>query len=95
MNTQSHSVAVNVIESAQISSNSVPLFYRREAVQNPSRVTLRPHMQTAVLAAGTRTWTEADTVERPKPHFRTSAPGIKAMLAANFLLLYICFTVKV
>lgn len=56
---------------------------------------LRPHMQRAVDAASTGAWNERDPTERRKPHFRTRPPGVKAMLAANFLLLYICFTVKV
>lgn len=67
----------------------------REAVSDPSRVMLRPHMQRAVEAAGTGAWAERDPAERPKPHFRTRPPGVKAMLAANLLLLYLCFTVKV
>lgn len=32
---------------------------------------------------------------RPKPHFRTSAPGIRTVLGANILLVWLVSTIKI
>ena len=32
---------------------------------------------------------------RPKPHFRTSAPGIRTVIGANILLVWLVSTIKI
>lgn len=61
------------------------------------RVVLRPHMAAALNAreAGPLKDSERDTAPRPKPRFRTHAPGFIEVASANVLLMWACATIKV
>ena len=67
----------------------------RDAVDQPSRVMLPPHMQKALAAARTGTWHEEDVAVRRKARFRMPTPGPKATIACNLLLFWILLTVRV
>ncbi len=56
-----------------------------------ARVTLTPWMNAALAADAA----EPDTALRPKPRFRTHAPGFVEVVAANVALMWACATIKV
>lgn len=52
--------------------------------------------QQAMLAAESRgALASKDVNYRPKPHFRTSAPGIRTVIGANILLVWLVCTVRI
>lgn len=52
--------------------------------------------QQAMLAAELRgALASKDVNYRPKPHFRTSAPGIRTVIGANILLVWLVCTVRI
>ena len=58
-------------------------------MEHPEKVVLLSRHQQALLAAcppGARNVVERQS--RPKPHFRTSAPGLKTVITANLLLVW-------
>lgn len=68
----------------------------REAVANPHRAVVLSMHQQAMLAAESRgALASKDVNYRPKPHFRTSAPGIRTVIGANILLVWLVCTVRI
>lgn len=61
------------------------------------RVWLQPHMMAALQAraAGPMKESDKDRAPRPKPRFRTHAPGFIEVVGANILLMWACATIKV
>ncbi len=52
--------------------------------------------QRAMLAGLARGALESENVNyRPKPHFRTGPPGIKTVIGANVLLVWLVCTVRI
>ena len=64
-------------------------------MEHPDKAVLLSRHQQALLAAyppGGRTFIERKS--RPKPHFRTSAPGIKTVITANLLLVWLVCSIQ-
>jgi hypothetical protein len=70
--------------------------WRRQAWEDPDgAVVLSRHQRAALRARARPALPPEDVRHRPRPHFRTHAPGIRTVLTANLLLVYLVCTVKV
>lgn len=61
---------------------------RAQQDEQATHVFLQAHMTSALQAK--RSGFQSDTAARPKPRFRTQAPGLGTLVAANLLLMWVC-----
>ena len=70
--------------------------WHRQAMEQPEvAVRLGVQQEAALLARGAGAHHTHNVHYRPKPHFRTSAPGIRTVLGANILLVWLVCTIKI
>ncbi|CAK0785272.1 hypothetical protein CVIRNUC_008478 [Coccomyxa viridis] len=67
-----------------------------QAMEQPEvAVRLGVQQEAALLARRAGAHHTHNVHYRPKPHFRTSAPGIRTVLGANILLVWLVCTIKI
>ena len=82
-------------------SKSLQSFWRpktcccRDAMRNIKVVVTSPRLQRLVEASKSGDLYSTDMPERPKPVFRTSAPGVGAVLASNLALIWVLMTARI
>ena len=67
----------------------------RDAMRNIKVVVTSPRLQRLVEASKSGDLYNSDIPERPKPVFRTSAPGVGTVLASNLALIWVLLTARV
>ena len=67
----------------------------RDAMRNIKVVVTSPRLQRLVEASKSGDLYCTDIPERPKPVFRTSAPGVGTVLASNLALIWVLMTARV
>ena len=68
----------------------------RDAMDCPERaVRLSMHQRAMLRAQSLPPLSAAEVHRRPRPHFRTHPPGIRTVIIANLLLVYLVCTIKV
>ncbi|DBB05473.1 hypothetical protein WJX77_004124 [Trebouxia sp. C0004] len=73
--------------------NKLP--YHRDAMRNIKVVVTSPRLQRLVEASKSGDLYSTEIPERPKPVFRTSAPGVGTVLASNLALIWVLMTARV
>lgn len=73
--------------------NKLP--YHRDAMRSIKTVVTSPRLQRLVEASKSGDLYTEELLERPKPVFRTSAPGVGTVLAANVALIWVLMTARV
>lgn len=64
-------------------------------MRNIKVVVTSPRLQRLVEASKSGDLYSTDMPERPKPVFRTSAPGVGAVLASNLALIWVLMTARI
>ena len=64
-------------------------------MRNIKVVVTSPPLQRIIEASKTGDLFTQDLVQRPKPTFRTSAPGVGTVLASNLALIWVLMTARV
>ena len=85
----SHSVSPCLTMSHHVCCNC------RDAMRNIKVVVTSPRLQRLVEASKSGDLYCTDIPERPKPVFRTSAPGVGTVLASNLALIWVLMTARV
>lgn len=68
----------------------------RAAMTDPDKaVVLSLHQRAMLTGLSSGALASKDVNYRPKPHFRTSAPGIKTVIGANILLVWLVCKVQI
>ncbi|BDA46865.1 hypothetical protein COCOBI_09-3180 [Coccomyxa sp. Obi] len=74
--------------------NKLP-WYRDAMVDPHKAVVLSLHQRAMLAGLSSGALASEDVNYRPKPHFRTGPPGIKTVIAANVLLVWLVCTVRI
>lgn len=67
----------------------------RDAMRNIKVVVTSPRLQRLVEASKTGDLFAQDIPDRPKPVFRTAAPGVGTVAACNLALIWVLMTARV
>ena len=90
-----HAESIQVALLVQVAHLACCLWLR-QAVQDPGRaVMLSLHQRAMLYAHAEGALASKDVNYRPKPHFRTRPPGIKTIVTANLLLVWLVCTVQI